>query len=213
MGFSLKKGSGDVSPVVEAFSGNDLGAVDFTNPKAIAWWQSKLENSIIWEFPYLRPILVNKHPLRQSTMMDGLGLKCIISIRYCTIERLLRCPRRNLVVGWFGDRSAYAGSQRYPVQWGGDSYSTLDQLSCQVRALIGYGLSGIPFCSHDVGGFDYSPHFFDDTYNVDFKNPIMIRSKILTPKMLKYTSVGYKLVSSLPHPGAWQTSPRTLDLW
>jgi alpha-D-xyloside xylohydrolase len=72
---------------------------------------------------------------------------------------------RGLVWG----RSAYAGSQRYPVQWGGDSYSTLDQLSCQLRALLGYGLSGVPFCSHDVGGFDYSPHFFDDRFQVDFK--------------------------------------------
>ncbi|MBW6475310.1 MAG: hypothetical protein K0B14_19440, partial [Anaerolineaceae bacterium] len=71
---------------------------------------------------------------------------------------------RGLVWG----RSAYAGSQRYPVQWGGDSYSTLNQLACQVRAMLGYGMSGVPFSSHDVGGFDYSPHFFDDCFHVDF---------------------------------------------
>jgi alpha-D-xyloside xylohydrolase len=47
------------------------------------------------------------------------------------------------------------------VQWGGDSYSSLDQMACQIRALLGYGLSGAPFCSHDVGGFDYPPQAFD----------------------------------------------------
>jgi alpha-D-xyloside xylohydrolase len=48
--------------------------------------------------------------------------------------------------------------------------------------LIGYGLSGIPFCSHDVGGFDYSPHFFDDTYNVDFKESYNDSIKDTYPK-------------------------------
>jgi alpha-D-xyloside xylohydrolase len=34
-------------------------------------------------------------------------------------------------------------------------------MACQIRALLGYGLSGVPFCSHDVGGFDYAPQAFD----------------------------------------------------
>jgi len=65
-------------------------------------------------------------------------------------------------------RSAYAGSQRYPVQWGGDSYSSLDQLSSQLRGLLSYGMSGVPFCSHDIGGFDYSPRAFDAVTQEDF---------------------------------------------
>jgi alpha-D-xyloside xylohydrolase len=65
-------------------------------------------------------------------------------------------------------RSGYAGSQRYPVQWGGDSYSSLDQMAGQLRGLLSYGLSGVPFCSHDVGGFDYSPQAFDYETQDDF---------------------------------------------
>ncbi|MGC8787135.1 MAG: glycoside hydrolase family 31 protein, partial [Anaerolineae bacterium] len=69
-------------------------------------------------------------------------------------------------------RSAYAGSQRYPVQWGGDSYGSFDQLACQMRGLLSYGMSGVPFCSHDVGGFDYSPQAFDQPNPEDYpKDP------------------------------------------
>ncbi len=65
-------------------------------------------------------------------------------------------------------RSAYAGSQRYPVQWGGDSYSSLDQMHTQLLGLLSYGLSGVPFCSHDVGGFDYPPEAFDQERQEDY---------------------------------------------
>lgn len=44
------------------------------------------------------------------------------------------------------------------------------------------GLSGIPFCSHDVGGFDYSPHFFDNTFHVDFKESYDNLDKDTYPK-------------------------------
>ncbi|MHB8135453.1 MAG: TIM-barrel domain-containing protein [Anaerolineaceae bacterium] len=182
LGFFIKKESGDISSVVEAFSGNDLGAVDFTNPKAIAWWQSKLEilhdmgvSVFKTDFGEQAPIEALYHDGR-----SGLEMHNIYPLLYnrTAFELSKKKFGRGLVWG----RSAYAGSQRYPVQWGGDSYSTLDQLSCQVRALIGYGLSGIPFCSHDVGGFDYSPHFFDDTYNVDFKESYNDSIKDTYPK-------------------------------
>jgi alpha-D-xyloside xylohydrolase len=64
---------------------------------------------------------------------------------------------RGLVWG----RAGYSGSQRYPVQWGGDSYASFPQMTGQLRGLLGYGMSGVPFCSHDVGGFDYQPRAFD----------------------------------------------------
>ena len=64
---------------------------------------------------------------------------------------------RGLVWG----RAGYTGSQRYPVQWGGDSYASFPQMTGQLRGLLGYGMSGVPFCSHDVGGFDYQPRAFD----------------------------------------------------
>lgn len=50
-------------------------------------------------------------------------------------------------------RSGWAGSQRYPVQWGGDSQASWDGLAFSVRGGIGYCASGVPLWTSDVGGF------------------------------------------------------------
>lgn len=169
LGFFVKRADGTPSPVLEAFSGDNLVAVDFTNPAACTWWQSKLERLMDMGVAVFKTDFGEQAPLDAlyADGRSGLEMHNLYPLIYnrTAFELSRRKHERGLVWG----RSAYAGSQRYPVQWGGDSYSTLDQLANQVRGLLGYGLSGVPFCSHDVGGFDYSPHFFDNTFHVDFK--------------------------------------------
>jgi alpha-D-xyloside xylohydrolase len=168
--FFVNREDGTPSPVLEAFSGDSLVAVDFTNPQACAWWQSKLEKLMDMGVAVFKTDFGEQAPVDAcyADGRSGLEMHNLYPLLYnrTAFELSQRKTGRGLVWG----RSAYAGSQRYPVQWGGDSYSTLDQLACQVRGLLGYGLSGVPFCSHDVGGFDYSPHFFDNTFHVDFKD-------------------------------------------
>jgi alpha-D-xyloside xylohydrolase len=50
-------------------------------------------------------------------------------------------------------RSGYAGSQRYPINWMGDSQCTWNGMAGALRGGLSLGLSGVPFWSHDVGGF------------------------------------------------------------
>jgi alpha-D-xyloside xylohydrolase len=50
-------------------------------------------------------------------------------------------------------RSAWAGSQRYPLHWGGDSSANWDNLVPQMAGGLSFGLSGFPFWSQDIGGF------------------------------------------------------------
>lgn len=50
-------------------------------------------------------------------------------------------------------RSAWAGSQRHPVHWGGDSSANWHNLAPQIRGGLSLGLSGFPFWSMDIGGF------------------------------------------------------------
>ena len=51
-------------------------------------------------------------------------------------------------------RSAWAGSQRYGAAiWSGDVQSTFASLRAQVKAGLNMGLSGIPWWTHDIGGF------------------------------------------------------------
>jgi len=51
-------------------------------------------------------------------------------------------------------RSAWIGSQRYPVVvWSGDVRSTFADLARQVRAGLNMAMSGIPWWTTDIGGF------------------------------------------------------------
>ncbi len=50
-------------------------------------------------------------------------------------------------------RSAYAGSQRYPLHWSGDNSSTFENMLCSLRGGLSLGLCGFSFWSNDVGGF------------------------------------------------------------
>jgi len=57
-------------------------------------------------------------------------------------------------------RSAYAGSQRYPVHWSGDNSSNYANMPASLRGGLSLGLCGFTYWSQDVGGFVGLP---DDT--------------------------------------------------
>ena len=58
-------------------------------------------------------------------------------------------------------RAAWAGSQRYPVHWGGDAACSFNGLTASIWGGLHLGLSGFAFWSHDVGGFHGVPDFMN----------------------------------------------------
>jgi alpha-D-xyloside xylohydrolase len=54
-------------------------------------------------------------------------------------------------------RSATAGSQRFPLHWGGDCESTFEAMAETLRGGLSLCLSGFGFWSHDIGGFEGKP--------------------------------------------------------
>ena len=54
-------------------------------------------------------------------------------------------------------RSAFAGSQRYPLHWGGDSSARWDNLLANVGGGLSLGMCGFAFWSMDIGGFFGEP--------------------------------------------------------
>ncbi len=66
-------------------------------------------------------------------------------------------------------RAGWAGCQRYPLHWGGDSACSWDGLAGSLKGGLQLGLSGFAFWSHDVPGFHGVPNFMnsvlpDDIY-------------------------------------------------
>jgi len=54
-------------------------------------------------------------------------------------------------------RTATAGTQRFPLQWGGDCESTPEAMAESIRGGLSLGLCGYSFWSVDIGGFEGYP--------------------------------------------------------
>jgi len=165
-GYFVRRGpaAGDeISPVIEAFSGEKLAAIDFTNPEAVAWFQAQLDALLDMGVAVFKSDFGEQAPVDAiyADGRDGLALHNLYPLLYN--RAVFETTARRFGRGLTWARSGYAGSQRYPVHWGGDSYSSLDQMAGQLRGLLSLGMSGVPFCSHDIGGFDFAPGYFDHT--------------------------------------------------
>jgi alpha-D-xyloside xylohydrolase len=173
-GYFIRRPDGSISPVLEAFAGRDLAAVDFTNPEAVEWFLSHLRRLLDMGAAVFKTDFGEQAPADAlyHDGRSGLEMHNLYPLLYN--RAVFELTRQYFGRGLTWGRSAYAGSQRYPVQWGGDSYSSLDQMGTQLLGLLSYGMSGVPFCSHDVGGFDYPPEAFDHPRQEDYpRDPVV----------------------------------------
>ena len=69
------------------------------------------------------------------------------------VDRNLHVRNAHPGEGIIWARSAWAGSQRYALHWGGDAATTNTGLLGDLRGGLSFGLSGFSFWSHDMGGF------------------------------------------------------------
>lgn len=132
----------------------ELAVVDFTNPAAVKWYQEKHRRLLSMG------AAVFKTDFGESAPAEGRYYNGMSGAEVHNLYPLLYNRAVFEVVNEFSGgkglvwaRSAYAGSQRYPVHWGGDCLTTFAHMACQLRGGLSLGLSGIPFYSHDIGGF------------------------------------------------------------
>lgn len=127
--------------------------LDFTNPETVKWYQEKLGNLIKMGVGAIKVDFGEGAPLDAvyANGRSGLYEHNLYPLRYnkavADITRQLR--HENII--WA--RSAWAGSQRYPLHWGGDAATTNTGFQGTVRAGLSIGLSGFSFWSNDIGGF------------------------------------------------------------
>ena len=92
--------------------------------------------------------------------MDAARLRNI----YCLLYQraAFEVTREVFPEGIIWARAGWAGSQRYPVHWGGDAAATWDGLAATIRGGLQIGVSGFAFWSHDVPGFHSLPSLMND---------------------------------------------------
>ncbi len=59
---------------------------------------------------------------------------------------------------WLLTRSGWAGVQRYAWHWTGDTESTWEALRMTIPQVLNVGVSGVPYCGPDIGGFSGNPN-------------------------------------------------------
>lgn len=136
-----------------------MAIVDFTNPAARSWFQSKLQvlldigvDSFKTDFGERIPTEViyfdGSDPERAHNFYPYLYNK--------TVFELLEKNKKSEAIVF--SRSATAGSQKFPIHWGGDNESTFESMAGTLRGGLSMALSGFAFWSHDIGGFEGTPN-------------------------------------------------------
>lgn len=146
----------DGSPrLIDGFFG-PAGVIDFTNPDAARWYVDKLEPlfdmgvaAIKTDFGEGAPVDALYHA------GDGLDVHNLYPLEYnkAVFDKTLAYTGEPIIWG----RSAYAGSQRYSVYWGGDPAARWQDLGQLLSGGLGLGLCGFPYWSQDIGGFAGTP--------------------------------------------------------
>jgi alpha-D-xyloside xylohydrolase len=136
-----------------------MGIVDFTNPKAAEWYTGFLEKLLDMgvdcfktDFGERIPETAVYHSGGDPRLYHNFYTYLYNKAVFTFLER-----KKGKGESCLFARSAAAGSQRFPVHWGGDCESTFEAMAETLRGGLSLGLSGFGFWSHDIGGFEGSP--------------------------------------------------------
>ena len=157
-GYLLRRPDGAVY-VADVWHGSypACGIVDFTNPEAVAWFAGALRNLL------RQGVAVFKTDFAEGVPADAVAHNGMTGVELHNVYSLLfndvvsNVTREVAGHGMVWARSSFVGGQRHSAQWSGDVKSTYPAMASTLRGGLSHGLSGIPFWSHDVGGFDGPP--------------------------------------------------------
>ncbi len=153
-GYFLKRANGDVWQWDKWQAG--LAVVDFTNPEAIAWYNSKLRALLDMGVDCFKTDFGERIPT-DAVYYDGSDpekMHNYYAYLYNKVVFDLLKEVKGVEEAIVFARAASVGSQRLPVHWGGDSTSDYPSMAESLRAGLSFGLGGFGYWSHDISGFE-----------------------------------------------------------
>lgn len=127
--------------------------LDFSNPETVKWYQDKLAGLLNIGVSAIKVDFGEAAPLNgiYASGKSGWYEHNLYPVRYDMAVSEITKKLHNENIMWA--RAAWAGSQRYPLHWGGDAATTNTGMLGTLRAGLSFGLLGFSFWSHDMGGF------------------------------------------------------------
>ncbi len=133
-----------------------LAVLDVTNPEACAWYADKIRDllrkgvdAIKTDFGERIPTDVEYYDGSDPEAMHNYYTYLYNKLVFETIEE-----ERGVGNAVLFARSATAGSQKFPVHWGGDCSASYASMAETLRAGLSFAMSGFSFWSHDISGFE-----------------------------------------------------------
>jgi alpha-D-xyloside xylohydrolase len=127
--------------------------LDFSNPDAVDWYKDKIKGLLDLGVGAIKVDFGEAAPVDglYASGKTGFYEHNLYPLRYnkAVADITKEITGENII--WA--RSTWAGSQRYPLHWGGDAANTNTAMAATLRAGLSIGLSGFTFWSHDIGGF------------------------------------------------------------
>jgi alpha-D-xyloside xylohydrolase len=150
-GLLLRTASGKTA-LVQGFA-KPSAAVDFTNPAAVDWFKAKNRALLEMGVAVMKTDFAEDMP-DDAVPHDGTPASDLHNLYPLLYQRaVFETTQEVHGYGLVWGRSGYAGSQRYPVQWGGDPGCTFADMAASLRGALSWVLSGMAFSSFDMGGF------------------------------------------------------------
>lgn len=133
-----------------------LAVMDFSNPDARKWYAGKIKDLLDLGVDCIKTDFGERIPT-DVTYYDGSDPEAMHNM-YSYVYQKTVFDAIEEVKGkgnaLLFARSATAGSQQFPIHWGGDCSASYPSMAETLRGGLSFSMSGFAFWSHDISGFE-----------------------------------------------------------